>query len=104
MHLHCLFLLVCLLFHRTRGRFFLRDLVSGGSVREGAGPSVRVPSILGVSTSAVFMKTWSVSMALEAASWRSDSVFASFYLCDVQYVFEGLHSLVPVVAAGSILQ
>ena len=79
-------------------------MVSGGSVREGAGPLVRAPSICEVSTSAVFMKTWSVSMALEAASWRSNSVFASFFLRGIQYVFEGLRSLGPVVAAGSILQ
>ena len=79
-------------------------MVWGGSVREGAGPSVRAPSIRGVFTSAVFMKTWFVSMALEAASWRSNSIFASFSLRGIQYVFEGLRSLGPVVAAGSVLQ
>ena len=79
-------------------------MISGaGSVREGAGPSVRVHNIRGVSTSAVFMKNWSVSMVLEAASWRSALVFASFSLRDVPYIFEGLRSLGPIVAAGSIL-
>ena len=65
--------------------------------------SVRVHSIRWVSTTVVFMKNWSVSMVLEATSWRSASVFASFSLCDVQYIFEGLRSLGPIVAAGSIL-
>ena len=51
-----------------------------------------------VSISAVFMQNWSVSKVLEAASWKLNSVFASLYLRDVQYVFEGLHSLGPIVA------
>ena len=50
------------------------------------------------------MQNWSVSKVLEAASWKSNSVFASSYLRDIQYVFEGLRSLGPIVAAGSILQ
>ena len=84
--------------------FFLREVISGaGSVREGAGPSVRAHSIHGVSTSAVFIQNWSVSKVLGAASWRSISFFASFYLRDVRYVFEWLCSLGPIVAAGSIL-
>ena len=65
--------------------------------------SVRVHSIRWVSTTVVFMKNWSVSMVLEATSWRSASVFTSFSLCDVQYIFEGLRSLGPIVAAGFIL-
>ena len=65
--------------------FFLREVISGvGAVRG-------------------FLQIWSVSKALEALSWRSNSVFASFYLCDVQYVMEGLRSLGPIVAAGSVL-
>ena len=35
--------------------------------------------------------------------WRSNSVFAPFYLCDVNYVMEGLRSLGPIVAAGLVL-
>ena len=85
--------------------YFLREVISGAAaVRAGVTPSVRAQSIHGVSTSAVFMQNWSVSKVLEASSWKSNSVFASFYLRDIQYVFEGLHSVGPIVAAGSILQ
>ena len=87
----------------ARSFFLLEVILGAGSVREGAGPSVRVHSIRWVYTTVVFMKNWSVSMVLEATSWRSASVFASFSLCDVQYIFEGLRSLGPIVAAGSIL-
>ena len=82
--------------------YFLREVISGaGAIHEGVAPSVRAHSIHGISTSVVFMQNWSVSKVLEAASWRSNSVFASFYLRDV---FEGLRSRDPIVAAGSVLQ
>ena len=45
-------------------------------------------------------KNWSLSSVLEAASWRSNTVFTSFYLKDVQYISEGVRSLGPFVAAG----
>ena len=89
---------------KNAGSFFLLEVILGaGSLHEGAGLSVRVHSIRWVSTTVVFMKNWSVSMVLEATSWRSASVFTSFSLCDVQYIFEGLRSLGPIVAAGFIL-
>ena len=37
---------------------------------------------------------------LEAASWRSNSVFTSFYFWDLQYIFEEVRSLGPFVASG----
>ena len=48
------------------------------------------------------MQNWLVSKVLEAATWRSNSIFA-FYFSDIQYVFEGLRSLGPFVAAGSVV-
>ena len=51
----------------------------------------------------VYIQNWSVSKVLEATSWRLNSVFASFYLSDVQYVMEGLRSLGPIMAEGSVL-
>ena len=84
--------------------FFLQEVILGaGAVREDVGTSLRAHSIRGVGTSTVFMQNWSVSKVLGAASWKSNSVFASFYLRDVQYIFEGLCSLGPFVAAGSVL-
>ena len=51
-------------------------------------------------TSSAFFCNWSLSSVLEAASWRSNTVFTSFYLRDLQYVHEGVRSLGPFVAAG----
>ena len=84
--------------------FFLREVISGaGAVREVEGSSLRAHSIRGVSTSTLFMQNWLVSKVPEAASWRSNSVFASFYLRNVQYIFEGMRSLGPFVAAGAVV-
>ena len=84
--------------------FFLREVISGtGAVRGDVVTPLRAHSIRGIAISTVFMQSWSVSKVLEAASWRSNSVFASFYLRDVQYVMEGLRSLEPIVAVGSVL-
>ena len=49
------------------------------------------------------MRNWSISQVLEAASWKSNSVFASFYLRDVAHVLDGLSSLGPFVAAGQVM-
>ena len=66
------------------GVVFLREVFSGaGAVRgDGVNP-LRAHSIRGVANSTVFMQNWPVSKVLEAASWRSNSVFASFFLQDV---------------------
>ena len=40
---------------------------------------------------------------LEAATWKSASVFTSFYLKDVQYTFEDGFGLGPFVAAASVI-
>ena len=63
-------------------------------------PTPRAHSICGIATSSAFFKNWSLSSVLEAASWKSNSVFTSFYFRDLQYVFEGVRSLGPFVAAG----
>ena len=80
--------------------FFLREVIHGaGAARPEVG-SVRTHSVRGVSTSAAFHKNWSVATVLESATWRSNSVFASFYLRDLQHEFDGLRSLGPFMAAG----
>ena len=68
--------------------------------RPEVGP-VRAHSIMGVSTSDTFHRNWSVASVLESATWRSNSVFVSFYLRDLQHEFDGIRSLGPFVAAGS---
>ena len=57
----------------------------------------------GVSTSLAFMRNWSVKEVLKAASWRSNIVFANFYLKDVMFVFDNCFSLGPLVTAGQVL-
>ena len=37
---------------------------------------------------------------IEPSTWYSNSVFASFYLCDRQHALAGLRSLGPFLAAG----
>ena len=43
-----------------------------------------------------FFKNWSFSSVLEAASWRSNTIFTSFYLQHVQYILEDVLSLGPL--------
>ena len=84
--------------------YFLREVISSaGAVRGVEGPPLRAHSIRGVSISAVFLQNWSVSKVLEATTWKLNSVFASFCFRDIQYVFEGLQSLGPFVAAGTVV-
>ena len=72
---------------------------SGASSNDVAAPNAH--SIRGIATSAFFFfKNWSLASMLEASSWRSNMVFTSFYLNDVQYIFENVQSLGPFVAAG----
>ena len=102
--------LPCCLFLSPRGpsqalsknaiSFFLREVIPGaGAVRPKVG-SVRAHSVRGVSTSAAFHKNWSIASVLESATCHSNSVFASFYLRDLQHEFDGLRSLGLFVAAG----
>ena len=57
-------------------------------------------SIHGIATSSAFFRNWSLRSVLEATSWRSNSVLTSFYLQDLQFVLDDVHSLGPFVAAG----
>ena len=84
--------------------FFLREVISGaGAVREAGNPPLRAHSIRGVSSSAAFFQNWPVAKVLEAATWRSNSMFLSFYFKDLQYMFEDWKSLGPFVAAGEVM-
>ena len=80
--------------------YMLRELIvpSGASSQSDQAP--RAHSIRGIATSSAFFRNWSLRSVLEAASWRSNTVFTSFYLRDLQFVLDGVHSLGPFVAAG----
>ena len=82
---------------------FLRETISGaGALGADEGPKPRAHSIRGVSTSYEFHKNWSVRDVLRAATWKSNTVFASFYLKDISYSWEDSFSLGPFVSAGQI--
>ena len=83
--------------------FLLREVIvhSGASPNDVAAPKAH--SIRGIATSSAFFRNWSLASVLEAASWRSNTVFTSFYLKDVQYILDNVHSLGPFVAAGARL-
>ena len=84
--------------------FFLREVISGaGAIRGAEGPPLRAHSIRGMASSASFFQNWSVTKVLEAGCWKSNSVFASFYLKDILFEFEGWKSLGPFVAASTVV-
>ena len=81
--------------------FIRRVIIDSGAVGEGVSP--RAHSVRGVATSVSFMRNWSVSRVLEAATWRLKPVFASFYLRNVAFVFDGFRALSPIIVAGSVI-
>ena len=86
--------------------FFLRKMViHSGALSSNPSPLVRprAHSIQGVATSAALLRNYSVSRVLESATWKSASVFTSFYLRDVQLSSEAGFSLGPFVAASSMV-
>ena len=84
--------------------YFLREVISEAwAVRADVAAPLRAHSVRGVTASASFLRNWSISKLLEAATWRSNSVFAFFYFRDISFVFQGLWSLGPFVTAGSIV-
>ena len=59
--------------------YFLREVISGaGAVRQDVAAPLRAYSVRGIVTSVSFLRSWSISKVLEAATWRLNSVF-SFY-------------------------
>ena len=63
--------------------YLLREVLvhSGASSNDVAAPNAH--SIRGIATSSAFFRNWSLASVLEASSWRSNTVFTSFYLTDV---------------------
>ena len=59
--------------------------------------------IRAVSASLSFAHNLSIDSVLEAAQWRSNTVFTSHYLKDVSIEYQNCRSLGPIVAAGTII-
>ena len=78
--------------------YVLREVIVhfGASSNDVAAPKAH--SIRGIVTSSAFFlfMNWFLSSMLEAASWRSNTVFTSFYLQHVQYILEDVCSLGPL--------
>ena len=84
--------------------YFLRQVITGaGAVGVGVGQAPRAHSVRGMAASVAFARNCSISKLLEAATWRSNSVFASFYFKDIQFSYENWRSLGPFVAAGHVV-
>ena len=81
--------------------FFRKVIVDVDALLEGA--ALGAHSVLGMAMSAEFLRNWSVSKVLEAATWRSNPVFASFYFKDISFSLDNCSSLGQFVAAGSVL-
>ena len=58
--------------------------MAAGTSSEGSSPP-RVHSVHGIAMSAAFLKNWSISKVLEAATWMSNPVFAAFYFRDLSF-------------------
>ena len=80
--------------------YMLRELIVQSVASSQSGQAPRAHSIRGMAISSAFFRNWSLRSVLEAASWRSNTVFASFYLRDLSFNLDGVHSLGPFVAAG----
>ena len=83
--------------------FFMRQvIIDADAFWEDAAP--RAHSVCGMATSAAFLRNWSVSKVLEAATWRSNPVFASFYFRNLSFSLDGCSSLGPLwLLAPSLL-
>ena len=66
--------------------YFLRQVISdAGAIWDVSVGAPRAHSVRGVVTLAAFLQNWSISKVLKAATWRSNPVFASFYLENLSF-------------------
>ena len=64
---------------------------------------VKSQEVRAVTTSLSFAHNMSIDSVIEAAQWRSNTVFAGHYLKEVSVQYENCRSLGPIVAAGTII-
>ncbi|XP_045101307.1 uncharacterized protein LOC123498206 [Portunus trituberculatus] len=87
--------------------FFLQDTIKTAheSFPEELGPLFKVwaHDIRGIATSMLLWKNSSVASILEAACWKTHSVFVDYYLCDIQRQEGDVSALGPVIAAGDLV-
>lgn len=87
--------------------FFLRETIKSAheSLPDSLCPSIKVRAhdIRGIATSMLLWKNSPISSILEAACWKTRSVFADHYLKDVQRQEGDIFARGPVIAAGDIV-
>ena len=81
----------------------LREVIVQLGASSQSDQAPRAHNIHGIATSSAFFCNWSLRSVLEAAAWRSNAVFTSFCLRDLQFTLDGVHSLGPFVAAGECI-
>ena len=59
--------------------FLLREVIISSGASSGDVAAPRAHSIHGIAAFSVFFRNCSLSSVLEATSWRSNTVFTSFY-------------------------
>ena len=85
--------------------FFLREAISKALSSElDPGPSVqpRAHSVRGMAASTAFSRNFPLASILEAATWKSHTVFTSFYLKDVSFSHGNGFGLGPFIAAQAV--
>ena len=73
------------------------------STETGTVCKVKPHEMRAVATSLSFEHNLSIDSVLEAAQWRSNSVFASHYLKEISIQYENCRALGPVVSAGTVI-
>jgi len=83
--------------------YWIRNVISDAykrsHERDAEEVKVKAHEVRAIATSLLFKKNSSLTDVMEAASWRSQTTFSSFYLRDVTHKSLDLHTLGPVVAA-----
>ena len=72
--------------------FLCQVILDAGAVDDGA-LLPRTHSVCAVAASAAFLRNWSVSKVLEAATWRSNPVFTLFCFRNLSYTLDSSLSL-----------
>ncbi|KAK3892123.1 hypothetical protein Pcinc_004090 [Petrolisthes cinctipes] len=87
--------------------FFLRDTIKTAheSFPEDLGPlfKVRAHDIRGIAALMRLWKNSSIASILEAACWKTQSVFVEHYLRDIERQESDVYALGPVIAAGDVI-
>ena len=84
--------------------YFIRNVIlDSGAVDPEETRAPRAHSVRSASTSLAFLRNCKLSDVLEAATWRSNTTFTSFYLNVLAFNLDEVRSLGYLVAAGQVV-